>query len=382
MNENSFFESIGNYFELQFDVELEFVEWDTFYRHMNEEELAEELSKHQPDIIISSSELHQNLARRSLLLELDHTLWDDGYLHQPVLDLLRIYGDGQLFGWAPYFTSEMLVYNPQIFLESDVALPSNGTRRALINNLKLLNRTTDSNSDQLYIHHSSPSEFIYSNMFTNNYQMYNSINGLINLDSQEFQLLFEHAVDIAGSLDASSRLIPEILEAFADGEVAAMLISNPSAITTLANMLRNTNSPVEWRVVGPPRISDLDPMQAMINLQEIYSINRAANNSTIAQQFISFAMSDNFYEHRQNIFDGKLPSSKTGPTKFEALYSYTIPRDTISGIIDLMEQGNDREHWIEALTNLQQSVDLQINRVQNGELSVDEAYTELIELLL
>ncbi len=92
--------------------------------------IEETLDKAKPDVLMLPMDMFIKLAEEGKLKSLDSLIksskFDLDALHQPLVNMLRIVGGGELYGLAPQFDSSVLFVNKDIFSQHHIPLPEEG----------------------------------------------------------------------------------------------------------------------------------------------------------------------------------------------------------------------------------------------------------------
>ncbi|GFN29922.1 ABC transporter substrate-binding protein [Paenibacillus xylaniclasticus] len=94
------------------------------------DKLLEWVDKEQPDILRLSLNQYYTLAQQGKLLPLDVLIKKDGVdvdaMYQPIIELLRQYGGGQLHGLTAEFQTRAVFVNKELFQQYGIPLPRDG----------------------------------------------------------------------------------------------------------------------------------------------------------------------------------------------------------------------------------------------------------------
>lgn len=140
-NDESFYRDYGNGFDANFNekypnLEFEFISLIEMYPDIEkngtsfEEEYLKLIEKNKPDILFfTTTDLFEKLAQEGKLYNLDPIIAQEQFdvdSYMPgLIDMLRDYGDGSLYGLAPSFYTNNLYYNAELFREFQIDPPRN-----------------------------------------------------------------------------------------------------------------------------------------------------------------------------------------------------------------------------------------------------------------
>lgn len=93
-------------------------------------ELLEWVDLENPDVLRLSLQQYYELAKAGKLKSLDTLIKSDAVdvdaMYEPVIDILRQYGGGQLYGLTPAFQTDAVFINKELFEKNGIPLPSAG----------------------------------------------------------------------------------------------------------------------------------------------------------------------------------------------------------------------------------------------------------------
>ncbi|MBD3921613.1 extracellular solute-binding protein [Paenibacillus sp. PR3] len=93
-------------------------------------ELLEWVDKENPDVLRLSLQQYYELAKAGKLKPLDTLIKSDAVdvdaMYEPVIDILRQYGGGQLYGLTPAFQTDAVFINKELFEKNGIPLPHAG----------------------------------------------------------------------------------------------------------------------------------------------------------------------------------------------------------------------------------------------------------------
>ncbi|GGD46781.1 ABC transporter substrate-binding protein [Paenibacillus nasutitermitis] len=96
----------------------------------DQDKLLEWIDKEQPDVLRLTPHQFQELAGQGKLKALDAFASKDGVkldsMYEPVVKTIRQLGGGELYGFAPIFSTEAIIVNKKLFEKYNIELPKDG----------------------------------------------------------------------------------------------------------------------------------------------------------------------------------------------------------------------------------------------------------------
>ncbi len=285
--------------------------------------LSEQLDgANPPDLIIMEYADMSALIRENRLAPLDPLMQNSGvatdeFVPTVVDSLKKLSDDGRLYGLAPLFSSSVLGYNKQMFIDKGLAFPTDGmTWDQMFNLAEQLSE--GEGADQKY-------GFAFSNYRYNDifYDMgtYTAPLGLQYWDEKgermtvntpewidtwkTFYRLNDEKV-MPGQPDWSQPQ-PENQNPFAYNSMlsgnVAMMILNYWDITEIINVNKNAATienftPVDWDVVSVPYHEEAPYVGGNVTLSGIMGVTSNAQNSADAWALIEFVMSERWAQQK------------------------------------------------------------------------------------
>ena len=133
-DENYFYQQYGDLFAMKYpNIDIEVVNQQSIY---NEEvtdydkAFNDFIEKEQPDVVMLDTSKFETFISDGKLLELDPLIARDKYntdtIYPGLIDLLKEQGNGKLYGMAPSFSGNVILYNADLFNKYGVELPHDG----------------------------------------------------------------------------------------------------------------------------------------------------------------------------------------------------------------------------------------------------------------
>lgn len=129
-DESVFYRDFGHAFRFfRPNIQVDLVFRPDFYAR-NPEQLDAYFEEYAPDILILDRLEYARLSRLGYLTNLsDYVMdnrWDMEVYIEPAIEMLMLDGEGSLYGLTPYFRSNALFYNKDLFDLYDIPYPQNG----------------------------------------------------------------------------------------------------------------------------------------------------------------------------------------------------------------------------------------------------------------
>lgn len=128
----AFFTQYGNAFQAMFPkVEIEVISTESVTRADDPvAEMQKLVDSEQPDVLVLPEAQYEALAKDGRLYDLEAVIkqskFDIDSFHPAVIDLLKSYGGGKLYGLSPSFSSQALYYNKSLFDQYKIDYPKDG----------------------------------------------------------------------------------------------------------------------------------------------------------------------------------------------------------------------------------------------------------------
>ena len=326
-------------------IEIEIVtaiDWDAYYRYRNPEEPveepnpAEEMRKlmegpNPPDVVIIDSGMLPYLIGENLLLPLDGYIekskFDLDGLAPIVIEWLRNEGNRSIYGLAPRFTSQALIYNKKMFLEAGVPFPQDGMTWQEI--FDLAARISAHYGGEKFGFAFQPYRF--GNVLDALIQYAGPLNlKWFSPDGGELMIQSDSWKRVIGDLIPlyEQNVIPDMqdlqrepdrlfrtrfdFDVFLSGEVAMALVSYSylQDVVTANQQAGMTDGfdGIEWDVVTYPQHPEAPGVGGSLTLDGLMGINARAGNPDDAWKLISFVNSEEWAKVKSRSTGGYLVS--------------------------------------------------------------------------
>jgi multiple sugar transport system substrate-binding protein len=272
-SEQSFFQEYGNLFFSKFpNVDIEVVSSQGIYGDGKDPqtELDKLIVEKKPDVLMLDISQYEKMAGAGKLLGLDAVIKKDKFdienISPAITDILRSKGSGTLYGLAPTFYSNALMYNKDLFDQNGVELPRDQMNWSEV--LELAKRfPIDGDEDK---------------------RIYGFFQNLYGPAS------FFQFVSMIGGAEKLSVVDPESLKVTID---TAMTISSYSMIDQIkqAKDLIKDYKPFNWDMVTVPvDPKNPDVTSTSFGLYSLFAINAQSSEQRAAWEFIKYLNSDEF----------------------------------------------------------------------------------------
>ena len=296
-DEYIFYEDFGKIFSYYYpDVNLEIIRPDNYSELLvNEEKLIQFIEQQRLDLVFLNRNQYRHVSSKGLIVNLEARIAQDSELNRddfikPVLDVLTLEGQGNIYGLAPFFQSRALYYNKDLFDKFSIPYPEDHQRWDDV--LRLSYQFSQSNSDQntyglYYPFHQeqfNPFHLVSLMAESENLTMYNAQTNQFDLIGSRFEQLLELVISGLqyGGIyqpDASDRQ-----DQFVAGH-AAMRYEGYFYIGALQS------SQFQWDIVSEP----VGHQQSIhYSLDDIFAIPVSSDNQDLAWTFIKFTVGDIF----------------------------------------------------------------------------------------
>lgn len=411
-DESYFFQQYGDLFSMQHpNIEIEVVSSSNIYRDIDpdtdyEKALDNFIEKEQPDIIMVMMDQLGRYAEEGRVRELDSLIERDKYdietIYPALIELIRDYGDGKLYGLTPNFYGTAIMYNVDLFNKYGVKLPHDGMSWYDILELAKQFPTDGDEDSRVYgfdnnwgltlsqltdmISSSEGVEFIDTN------------NMRVTLNTDSWKKIIKSAHE---ALEADVFYAPEN-GSFFGGSIEDYYKSQPfligrAAMTVNSSyILRNLSEvadtlkdyePFELGIVAGPADS-ADPTRSRnINTSDVFAISANSPNTEAAWEFIKFINSDQFAKIKSRSLNNGLlarmgHSMEYNGHSLEAFYKLKplpidrtklrkIPSEFYDKYYPLFEQE------LQAISNEERSIDEALAKLEGeAQVLLDQAIKE------
>jgi len=317
----------GMLFQNEFpNVEIEVVSRQGIFNDTSKsrEQIFNELvDKEQPDVLFLFEHEYESMARNGKLLDLDVPIkmgsYDmEGY-NPAILSLLRNEGDGKLYGLSPFFTSEALFYNIDLFNKHNIELPRDSMTWDEVFELAKRFPTDGDEKSRIYgftIDGFMPPLFSTLKIgAAQNLRVFNTEATEAQLNSDAWRKVFE---TIVGAVKSGAFYLPTEEEQnkqmrtleddrFVTGR-SAMTFQPPHQVGALLNAKNSLKdvTPVNWGLVTAPVDPNNRTQSGSYDYSAVFAINSQSSNAKAAWEFIKYANSANYAQIRANSSNGEL----------------------------------------------------------------------------
>lgn len=357
-DESFFYQKYGNLFASQYpNIEIEVLDTRTItYETLTSQTEAYEkfIEQHQPDVIVIDSNMYEELASKGLLLELDSVIKNDGFdidsFVPSIIEMLRVKGQGKLYGLAPAFSSSALFYNRDLFELHGIEPPQDQMSWQDVLSLASRFPTSGSQEDRIYgyaVQEKGVFGFINYIALTQGL-MFISLDGeQVVINSEPWRQVLSMAVE---ALRSDTVYLPEMKNMTDDGMVssanlfysgrAAMMVGNSYQLAQLKDLERAASaqgkSAFQWDVVTMP----VDPANAeytgAISLPEIFAIHAKSEHARAAWELVSFINGEELAKLHSKSMGGALQTRTAfvqddSGLRYEAFYKLKPNFDVMRG---------------------------------------------------
>lgn len=342
-NEQAFYMQYGNAFQAMFpNVKMEVVSLEPVFNAADQvAEMEKLVSEQQPDVLYLTEEQYAALAEKGLLYDLDAAVKQDQLdldsFHPSVIELLKTWGGGKLYGLSPDFSSQALYYNKDMFDQYGVPYPTDGMSWEEVLQLATRFPVQKNDDDVTYgLMQPSQTQDLFSLVRTigeaKGLLYADADSGTVSIDSPEWKAIFQAVVDgyKTGSISMPSsgndggRVMAMAVRGaggartFSFGPDSMKFMTGQAAMTIdgsmLMEMLRmnaggggiriNANAPTgsndkqgaapppiqnfEWDLATVPVDPSLPDVMGGISLGSIFAINAASENLSAAWELIQY----------------------------------------------------------------------------------------------
>lgn len=288
------------------------------------------IEKEKPDVVLLSMGQYETLANKGRLYDLESLITQSNFdldgIHPSIIQFIREKSFGKIFGLAPNFNSEVLLYNADLFLEYGIEPPTNSMSWEEIIALARLFPNEGSN-DQTRVFgfglpmYSQYADLAYSMGYTNGLSMLNEDRSQIMLHTNSWKEVFQSIVEVAAS---DSVLLPDTQDVltmsqdyykedpFISGRLAMKLVNSYEIqmLTEAERVVGEENMP-RWDIVSAPVAPNNRNQSNFFNIPQIYAINAESANIEAAWQFIHYIHSEDFARVHSKIPYSHLLQSRT-----------------------------------------------------------------------
>lgn len=315
-DESWFFQQYGNLFNTKFpNVEIEVLSMRSLYDEGvtdYEKAFADFIEKEQPDVLMLSMDQYVKFAEENKLTELDAMLEEEDFKSADLLpsavERMKEKGGGKLYGLSPFFYSQALFYNKDLFDKYGVPLPDKSLSWQEVFELAKRFPTGGDKKERVY-----GFSYGYGNL-TNMGMMVGNTEGLryidpaatkISMNTDGWKRVFETTLSAvkSGALyspemetnTSGSGSYEDYMERdkFLSGK-AAMTMNGSYYMDELsrAGDFNKNYKPFTWGLLTEP-VDPANPgTRTTLDLTEIYAVNAKAANPKAAWQLVKYINGD------------------------------------------------------------------------------------------
>ncbi|MCE5171319.1 extracellular solute-binding protein [Paenibacillus profundus] len=316
-NEESFYRDYGNGFDANFNekypnIEFEVISLIKMYRDIEkngtsyEEEYLKLIENNKPDVLFTEkTDLFEKLAQEGKLYNLDPIIAQekldvDGYM-PGLIDMLRGYGEGSLYGLAPSFYTQNLYYNADLFREYHIDPPRNQMSWKEV--LELSKRFAGLGSEDKPIYglteeFGRADDLLFGMAATSSLRALDAKGEKLAFNTEGWKEAMELVADAVRSKAVFTHPLGEEgvsyylqSEPFFGGEVAMVLGSSMFLNQILQGTRQENVKEIEWNMVTVP-VDPASPNESpFVDLNGIYAIAADSANKRAAWEFMKFVNS-------------------------------------------------------------------------------------------
>ncbi|MCG7410039.1 extracellular solute-binding protein [Paenibacillus sp. ACRRX] len=403
-DEEQFYRSFGNYFSIKYqNVDFEVVSMNSMFEQNQEKEnekkdpdqrLLEFIDKEKPDVIMLSQEQISKLVEKGKLYNLDPIIAQEQVDMKDMLpgmiDMFRELGGGGLYGMAPYYYTQVVYYNADLFKKQGIDLPKHKMSwEELLNLAARFNQ--GSGEDQMYgiaNQFSDSSQLLMNIAQASNLQVLDARGEKVLLNSDGWKHSFKLVADAirnkaykAAKPDSNGNYMGSDQNEFMQGK-AAMALESSWYANNIVNMNRYGNNkelkPFEWGMVTMP-VNPAKPDESpYISFYNIFAIHQDSPNKRLAWEFLKFMNGPEMAKAASKTISGELP---TRTTYFKEISGKSAEAFTMlkpsSAAINMYRAFENNKVPQDFYGNLNTSILKAIDDIVGNKASVDEALAAL-----
>ncbi|TVX86833.1 ABC transporter substrate-binding protein [Paenibacillus agilis] len=303
--EYQFWNDYAKIYSMQYpNVEFELINREEigmdYTEPLDNEALQQLTQTYKPDIIILSTPQYKQLASQGLLESIEHLIKKDEFDVQNILpsitEELRLKGGGQLYGLAPYFKTEALLYNADLFKKYGIEPPHHQmTWEQVLQLAHQMELASNDSVDGLSISYQEQlGKLIVQMGRTNQLAFLDKATGQPRLNTPEWKQLFEEAIQayLKGGV-YSPKEEPSYYFKTLEGNVAMERVSDfASFLSESSRAFEDQNKRFSWSMVTMPVHSSNPDIASGMQITSIWSISRTSAHKQAAWEFIKYFNSD------------------------------------------------------------------------------------------
>ncbi|MNO61894.1 Bacterial extracellular solute-binding protein [compost metagenome] len=339
------------------------------------------MEQEKPDVLVLGTEEYKKIVQENKLVDLDTLLSNDSFnldgVDPQIIKYMREMGKGKLYGLSPYFQSEAIYYNKDLFDKYNIPYPQDQMTWDEIIQLAKRFPVEDGVSglymQNLYTLVSKIAWGQYVNPISEQEKK-------ITLNTDSYRKIFEMALDAYHSKAAIFPDIDqfEVYDPFITGE-SAMTMDYYYYINNKINRAqeeRGNQFKLNWDLASAPVNESYRDMSPYFSINEIFTVSSESEQKQAAWEYVKFVNSDGFVKAKSRS-DRFVP-----PVRTEYIYNpegkrmeafYTLNPDINRKTIDY-DSFPDRFY-----TNISGIIDSELRAVTVGAKTLDEAMVSMQE---
>ncbi|MFC4809321.1 ABC transporter substrate-binding protein [Paenibacillus sp. GCM10023250] len=336
-DERSFYDQFGTvYSALHPNVELTVVSNQNYSDKPvadPEAELRSFIERENPDVLMLSVDQLSTMAKEGKLLELDTMIAEKDYraetLIPGLLDYLKSFGDGKLYGLSPTFYSQALFYNKDLFAKYGIPLPEDKMTWEQLFELAQRFPTDGPKDKRVYglglgygVDAYQLGTMIGS---AQNLTMINPANGQVTADTPSWKRIYQTAFNGLKSgalysedpngMNGSSTYEDYLLrDPFVSGRLAMRLDG-----TYLMDQINEGRSRIpdkskivqNWDLVTVPVDPQNPEGSVSMNVGQIFAVNAKSANAEAAKEFVRYITSEEYARVTSKLHSNGFPVRTT-----------------------------------------------------------------------
>jgi len=332
-DEQGFYREYGMLFSTLYpNIDIEVVSTQNVYEEGKDyqQSMREFMEKEKPDVLMLGTDEYKRMASEGKLYNLESFIKKDKFdlegIAPGILDSIRQYSDGVLYGLSPTFYSQVIYYNKDLFNKHGVTLPEDRMSWEKLLELAARFPTTGSEEDRVYgLKPGYQTDLYYFGMNIGSTQGLSYINAgtkqlMINSDS--WKKVFELADKAikSGTLytDDPYRNNSSGPTTYEDYLLRDPFIGGKVAMTMdgsyLMNQIKEAKSRLKdkgvqnWDIVTAPVNPQNPDESTAMSPSQIFAIDANSANAEAAWKFISYVNGDDFARVTSKLQNGNFPS--------------------------------------------------------------------------
>lgn len=346
-----------------------------------EENFEKIMEQEKPDVLVLGTEEYKEVVQENKLFDLDTLLSNDRFkldgVDPKIIKYMREMGKGKLYGLPPYFQSQAIYYNKDLFDKYSIPYPQDQMTWDEI--IQLAKRfPVEDGVSGFYMQnlYTFASEIAWS-------QYVNPVNEQemkVTLNTDSYREIFEMALDASNSKAAIFPDIDqfEVYDPFITGQ-SAMTLDYYYYINNKINRAQEEKGnqlELNWDLVSAPVNESSRDMSPYFSINEIFTVSSEAEQKQAAWEFVKFVNSEEFARAKSRS-DHFVPPARTeyiyNPEGKRMEAFYTLNPDINRKLIDY-HTFPDRFY-----TNITGIIDSELRAVTVGAKTLDEAIASMQE---